>query len=143
MLRAMRAENSLGRASASSNAFVCRDWVPPSTAARASMVVRTTLLYGSRLVRLAPEVWQWVRSMSERGSFGANFSSMRVAQSQRAARSFATSMKKSMPIPKKNESRGAKRSTSSPLSRAARTYSTPSARVNASSCTLVAPASSM
>ena len=33
MLRAMRAEKSVGRPSASSNALVCRLWVPPSTAA--------------------------------------------------------------------------------------------------------------
>src|SRR5579875_3617837 len=31
----------------------------------ASTVVRTMLLKGSWAVRLAPEVWQWVRSMSE------------------------------------------------------------------------------
>jgi len=37
-----------------------------------------------------------------------------LAQSSRAARSFATSMKKFMPIAQKNDSRGAKRSTSRP-----------------------------
>lgn len=36
-----------GRASASSNELVCNDCVPPNTAAIASTVVRTTLLYGS------------------------------------------------------------------------------------------------
>ena len=40
----MRAENSVGSAIASSKLFVCRLWVPPNTAAMASMVVRTTLL---------------------------------------------------------------------------------------------------
>lgn len=44
VLRAMRAENSVGRPIASSSAFVCRDWVPPMTAAMASTAVRTTLL---------------------------------------------------------------------------------------------------
>ena len=63
MLRAMRAEKSVGRPSASSKALVCRLWVPPSTAASASTVVRTTLLYGSCSVSDTPEVWQWVRSI--------------------------------------------------------------------------------
>jgi hypothetical protein len=44
VLRAMREENSVGSAIASSSALVCSDWVPPNTAAMASMVVRTTLL---------------------------------------------------------------------------------------------------
>mmetsp|Transcript_10219 Transcript_10219/g.39757 ORF Transcript_10219/g.39757 Transcript_10219/m.39757 type:complete len:352 (+) Transcript_10219:1601-2656(+) len=44
VLRAMRAENSVGRPSASSNELVCRDWVPPMTAAMPSTAVRTTLL---------------------------------------------------------------------------------------------------
>ena len=46
--------------------------------------------------------------------FGANFSAMSVDQSRRAARSLATSMKKFMPMAKKNERRGANLSTSSP-----------------------------
>jgi hypothetical protein len=44
VLRAMRAENSLGSASASSNELVWRLCVPPSTAAIASTAVRTMLL---------------------------------------------------------------------------------------------------
>ena len=44
VLRAIRALNSVGRAIASSSALVCRLWVPPNTAAIASIVVRTTLL---------------------------------------------------------------------------------------------------
>ena len=44
VLRAMRELNSVGSAIASSSALVCRLWVPPNTAAMASMVVRTTLL---------------------------------------------------------------------------------------------------
>jgi len=55
----------------------------------------------------------------------------------------AMSMKKFIPMPKKNDNRGAKVSTSSPLLRAALTYSTPSARVNAVCSTLLAPASIM
>ena len=132
MLRAMRAENSVGRPSASSNALVCNDWVPPSTAAMASTAVRTTLLYGSCSVSDTPDVWQCVRSMSDRGSFGENRSITR-AHSRRAARSFAISMKKSMPMAKKKLSRPAKWSTSRPRPMANRAYSRPSAIVNASS----------
>ncbi len=67
-----------------------------------------------------PEVWQWVRSISDSGFFGSNCRMMR-AHSSRAARSLATSMKKSMPMAKKNESRPAKASTSRPRAVAART----------------------
>jgi len=44
---------------------------------------------------------------------------------------------------KKNETRGANASTSSPASIAAWTYAIPSASVNAAYCTAVAPASRM
>jgi hypothetical protein len=44
VLRAIRAEKSVGRASASSRELVCRDWVWPMVAARASRQVRATLL---------------------------------------------------------------------------------------------------
>ena len=64
-------------------------------------------------------------------------------QSSRAARSFATSMKKFMPIAKKKLSRPAKSSTSIPAAIAAFTYSLPSASVKPSSCTRFAPASCM
>mmetsp|Transcript_7849 Transcript_7849/g.24632 ORF Transcript_7849/g.24632 Transcript_7849/m.24632 type:complete len:327 (+) Transcript_7849:1-981(+) len=46
VLRAICAEKLVGSPSASSNAFVCSDCVPPSAAAMASIAVRTTLLYG-------------------------------------------------------------------------------------------------
>ena len=39
-----RAENGVGRVTASSKPLVCSDCVPPSTAASASIVVRITLL---------------------------------------------------------------------------------------------------
>jgi hypothetical protein len=55
----------------------------------------------------------------------------------------AISSKKSMWALKKNDSRGAKSSTSIPRSRHASTYAKPSASVNASSCAAVAPASRM
>ena len=142
MLRAMRAENGVGSASASSNELVCSDWVPPSTAAIASIVVRMMLLCGSCSVRLTPEVWQCVRSARLAGFCGSNCCISR-AHSRRAARSLAISMKKFMPMPKKNDSRGANSSIFRPRDSAARTYSRPSARVKASSCTEVAPASCM
>ncbi|MNV80034.1 hypothetical protein D3C71_1736130 [compost metagenome] len=80
--------------------------------------------------------------MSDDAFCGLNSSMMRD-QRKRAARSFAASMKKFMPMAKKNDRRPAKSSTFSPLARAARTYSRPSASVKASSCTSVAPASCM
>ena len=58
----MRAEKSVGSASASSSALVCSDCVWPKAAASASTQVRTTLLYGSCAVRLQPEVCECVRS---------------------------------------------------------------------------------
>ena len=48
---AIRALNGVGRARASSNELVCSDWVPPNTAAIASMQVRMMLLYGSYAYR--------------------------------------------------------------------------------------------
>ena len=66
VLRAILAENGVGRASASSNELVCNDCVPPSTAASASIVVRMMLLCGSCSVRLTPEVWQCVRKREAR-----------------------------------------------------------------------------
>src|SRR6202051_5193149 len=113
VLRAMRAEKSVGSASASSSALVCSDWVWPCVAAIASMVVRITLLNTSCAVTDQPEVWQCVRRLNERGSFGLNCVRS-LAHNSRAARIFATSMKKFMPIAQKNDSRGAKRRSSRP-----------------------------
>ena len=90
MLRAMRELNSVGSAIASSKELVCRLCVPPNTAAIASMVVRTTLLYGSCSVRLQPEVWQCVRSIRLFG-FWAPKPDMMRHHSSRAARILAIS----------------------------------------------------
>ena len=125
MLRAMRAAKSDGSAIASSKLLVCRLCVPPSTAASASYAVRTMLLYGSCSVSDTPDVWQCVRSIFEPG-FCAPRSFMMRAHSSRAARSFATSMKKFMPIAKKNERRPANSST--PRPRAAACARTPDRR---------------
>ena len=57
VLRAMRAEKSLGSASASSRALVCSDWVWPCVAAIASIWVRIILLNTSCAVSDQPEVW--------------------------------------------------------------------------------------
>mmetsp|Transcript_32342 Transcript_32342/g.70869 ORF Transcript_32342/g.70869 Transcript_32342/m.70869 type:complete len:246 (-) Transcript_32342:928-1665(-) len=144
VLRASDAENSVGRPIASSNEFVCSDCVPPITAAIASTVVRMMLLYGSWAVSDQPEVWQCVRSMSERLFFGLKFFSISVAHRRRAARSFAISMYMFIEMPKKKEMRGAMSSTpTTPVASAARTYSIPSASVNASSSLASAPASCM
>ena len=120
MFRAILAENGVGNASASSKELVCSDCVPPSTAASASIVVRMMLLCGACSVRLTPEVWQCVRNARLAGFCGANCCMSR-AHRRRAARSFAISMKKFMPMPKKNERRGAKSSILSPRDKAART----------------------
>jgi hypothetical protein len=53
---------SLGSASTSSRALVCRLLVPPRTAASASTAVRTTLLSGCCAVSETPAVWVWKRS---------------------------------------------------------------------------------
>ncbi len=142
MLRAMRAEAGVGKASASSKELVWSDCVPPRTAAIASIAVRTMLLCGSCSVRLTPEVWQCMRSARLSGFFGANWR-MSFAHRMRAARSFATSMKKFMPMQKKKLRRGANSSIERPFDSAARTYSSPSASVKANSCTQDAPASCM
>ena len=128
MLRAMRAEKSVGRASASSSALVWSDWVPPCVAAIASIMVRATLLNTSWAVSDQPEVWQWARSASDFSAFGLK-PLMSSVHSRRAARSFATSMKKFVPIPQKKERRGAKLSMASPAATPARAYSSPSASV--------------
>src|SRR5690606_15431662 len=128
-----RAENSDGNASASSNELVWSDCVPPSTAASASIVVRMMLLYGSCAVRDHPDVWQCVRSIIEAAFDGEKRSVMSCAHSNRAARSLAISMRKFVPMRKKHDSRGADWATWSPGEIAARTYSSPSASVKASS----------
>ena len=63
------AASAVGSESTSSRAFVCSDCVPPSTAARASIVVRTTLFIGCCAVRDTPAVCVWNRSRSESASF--------------------------------------------------------------------------
>ncbi len=95
----------------------------------ASMVVRATLLKTSWAARLQPEVWVWARRERDRTSFGSNSSLISRAQSRRAARCLAISMKAFMPAFQKNDRRGAKLSTGRPAATPARTYSTPSARV--------------
>ena len=128
VLRAMRAENGVGSASASSSALVCSDWVCPCVAAIASIWVRMMLLNGSCAVSDQPDVWLWARSGSDLSDFGPKPLTS-PAHSLRAARSLATSMKKFMPIAQKNDRRGANWSTLMPAAIPARRYSTPSASV--------------
>ena len=106
----------MGSASASSKEFVCSDCVPPSTAASASSAVRTMLTSGCCAVSDTPAVWVWKRMSSDRSRFAPYRSRISRAQIRRAARYLAISSKKSMWALKKNESRGAKSSTSSPRS---------------------------
>ncbi len=106
------------------------------------MHVRATLLKTSCAVSDQPEVCEWVRSDLDFSLFGPNFSTSSL-HSRRPARSLAISMEKFMPMAQKKDSRGANLSMSSPASRPARRYSTPSASVYASSRSAVAPASWM
>ena len=124
----MRAEKSVGSASASSSALVCSDWVWPCVAAIASMQVRATLLNASCAVSDQPEVCECVRSDSDFSLRGSNCETSSL-HSSRPARSLATSMKKFMPMPQKKDSRGANLSIDSPASSPALMYSTPSASV--------------
>ena len=91
VLRAMRAEKSVGSARASSSALVCSDWVWPWVAAIASTQVRATLLNTSCAVSDQPEVCEWVRSDFDFADFGENFSTSSL-HSRRPARIFAISM---------------------------------------------------
>jgi hypothetical protein len=113
VLRAIRAEKSVGSAIASSRALVCSDWVWPWVAAIASMQVRPTLLKTSCAVSDQPLVWLCVRRLSDLGFCGLELATSR-AHSARAARILATSMKKFIPIAQKKLSRGANRSMSRP-----------------------------
>ena len=67
-----------------------------------------------------PEVWQCMRSARLSAFCGLNGASS-FAHSRRAARSLAISMKKFMPMQKKNDSRPANASIGSPRDKAART----------------------
>ena len=87
--------SSDGIAYASSSPLVWRDWAPPSTPDRAWSAVRTTLIMGCALVRVAAAVWQWNRRRIDSGFRAPNRSRMIRAQIRRAARNFATSSKKS------------------------------------------------
>ena len=122
---------------------MCSDWVPPSTAASASIAVRTMFTSGCCAVSDTPAVCVWKRINHDFGSFAPYLSRITVAQIRRAARYFAISSKKSRCALKKNDNRGAKSSTASPRSNAHSTYVNPSANVNASSCAAVDPASRM
>ena len=114
----MRAEKSVGSASASSSALVCSDWVWPCVAAIASMQVRATLLNASCAVSDQPEVCECVRSDSDFALFGWNWLTSSL-HSNRPARSLATSMKKFIPMPQKKDSRGANLSMSRSASKPA------------------------
>ncbi|CNH88927.1 Uncharacterised protein [Mycobacterium tuberculosis] len=115
VLRAIRAEKSVGSANASSSALVCSDWVWPWVAAIASMQVRATLLKASCAVSDHPEVCECVRRDSDFALLGLNCATSSL-HSSRPARSLATSMKKFIPMPQKNDSRGANWSMSSSAS---------------------------
>ena len=95
------------------------DCAPPRTAASAWSATRAMLLSGCWAVADTPAVCVWVRSRIDSGFFAPKRSFMKRAQRRRAARSLAISSKKSLWMSKKNESRGAKLSMSSPRAQAA------------------------
>src|SRR6476661_3993771 len=105
VFRAIRAEKSVGKAIASSRALVCNDWVCPCVAAIASIQVRATLLNGSCAVNDHPEVCECVRNDNDFGFFAPN-SPTNLDHNARAARIFAISMKKFIPIAQKKLSLG-------------------------------------
>ena len=94
----------------------------------ASMQVRPTLLYGSCSVSDQPDVCECVRSAIDLGFFAPKPFTI-FAQSTRAARILAISMKWFTPIAQKNDRRGANASMSIPAFTPARMYSMPSASV--------------
>ena len=139
----MRAERSVGSASASSNPFVCMDCAPPHTADSACTATRTMLFSGCCAVRVEPPVCAWKRSACAFGLVAPKRSRMIPAHIRRAARNFAISWKKWLCALKKNERRAPNSSGESPASTAAWQYAIPFASVKASSCAAVAPASRM
>ena len=68
-----------------------------------------------------PAVWVWKRQSQDRGSLAPYVSRILRAQIRRDARIFAISSKKSRWLFQKNDSRGAKASTSSPAAMPAST----------------------
>ena len=96
MRSAIVALRSVGRASASSNPFVCRLWPPPHTAEKACSATRTMLFSGCCAVSVEPPVCAWNRSIWLRASVAPNRSRMIRAHSVRAARNFAISWKTSL-----------------------------------------------
>jgi hypothetical protein len=140
---AIRAERSVGNASASSNPFVCSDWVPPQTAANPCSATRMMLTSGCWAWRVTPPVWVWKRILVERSSVASKRSRMIFAHIRRTARNFATSWKTLLWQLKKNASRGPNSSTFSPAASAASTYAIALDSVNATSCTAEQPFSRM
>ena len=93
--------------------------MPPITAAIACTAVRTMLFIGCWAVSVEPPVWVWKRSIVDFGSFAPNRSVMIRYHILRLARNLAISSKKLLCPFQKNDSRGAKSSTSRPASIAA------------------------
>ena len=129
VLRAMRAEKSVGSASASSSALVCSDWVWPCVAAIASIMVRETLLNTSCAASDQPEVCECVRSESERAILRLERLHQLRPEHARGAQLGDLHEDSSCRSPRRTRARGANWSTVSPAFMPARTYSTPSASV--------------
>ena len=99
------------------------------------------LLSGCCAVSVVPEFPEKNRSRPEFGSFAPNRSVAIRDHIRRAARSFATSSKRSIVVAKWNDSRGANESKSRPRATSASAYAMADASVSASSWTASHPAS--
>ena len=116
---AIRAERSVGSASASSNPLVCSDWVPPQTAAKPWSATRMMFTSGCWAWSVTPPVCVWKRIICERSDSAPNSSRMIRAHIRRTARNFAISWKTLLWQLKKKARRGANSSISKPRSSAA------------------------
>ena len=119
--RAIRAERSVGSASASSKPLVCSDWVPPATAAKPCRATRMMLTSGCCACRVTPPVCVWKRIFIEFGFSAPKRSLTIFAHIRRTARNLATSWKTLLWPLKKKARRGANSSIFSPRSSAAST----------------------
>ena len=90
-----------------------------------------------------PDVWQCVRSIDDDRLLRLELARSPATRAARAARSFATSMKKFMPMPKKNERRPREVVDGEAAGERGAHVLEAVGEVNASSCTAVAPASCM
>ncbi len=123
---------SEGSARASSMLLVCRDCVPPRTAASAWMATRTILFSACCAVRETPAVWVWKRINQELGFLAPKVSRNSLAQMRRAADIWQSPREIIVGVEEMGKP-WRKGVDFQAASTAQRTYSKPSARVKANS----------